>query len=744
MKADNQKGLPRTELAGEPWSLAYAPPRGGTCVGAKYTGLDIAGDECQQVTLDLDYEGKRDRWNGYDPSEHKRIFEEYQRLEEARKIAKAKKLEEKLAKATEGSGGQEEPAASAAKPSLDDDGDFDAEDGDKYGDELDMPGQKFDSKQRQSIRNLRIREDTAKYLFNLDPNSAYYDSKTRAMRGNPFENSGKPESEVPFAGDNFVRYDGDVQDMIDRQVFAWEMHDKLGLDVHLQECCVDLGVWIASLIVEVSSALVVWRDIRLSTKGRVFCTAVRSVLLYGSETWLVRVEDIGRLLVFDHRCLRNIARISWDHRVSNTVVRKRVLGKDGKSIDEMKLHQLRWLGHVLRMPNHRLPRRGHQLRWLRHVLRMPNDRLPRRAMFSGIGADPTRLELLAKKVSKAKCDVQNKVRAEILERYGGHEHLESIPKELILGQWESYAEYSPTGRMIRGAEKPTVKSRYEEDVFNNNHTSVWGSYWFNGQWGYRCCHSLIKESYCLGEKSKETSFPEVPDGPTAVALLKPPPMPTDADTNFDNKANLENNTNRNVLKHKKRKHARSKSGSSSSSSSSSGSSSDSSEEGIVDCINENDHLRETVMEQSRSRFGSDKEIEEHPTDTKTIENRNKELARSEARRERIRVQRADKKKKRKDHLKKSSKNKHKRKRNESSSSSSAESVEGIEEVQERLIQEAIRKERERLKAVDEYLAMDERKRPYNSLADVKAPTAEEMEAYYRTKVNRDDPMSHFV
>lgn len=54
----------------------------------------------------MDYEGKRDRWNGYDPSEHKRIFEEYQRLEEARKIAKAKKLEEKLAKATEGSGGQ--------------------------------------------------------------------------------------------------------------------------------------------------------------------------------------------------------------------------------------------------------------------------------------------------------------------------------------------------------------------------------------------------------------------------------------------------------------------------------------------------------------------------------------------------------------------------------------------------------------------------------------------------------------
>ena len=101
------------------------------------------------------------------------------------------------------------------------------------------------------------------------------------------------------------------------------------------------------------------RDIRLATKGRVYCAAVRSVLLYGSETWPIRVEDIRRLLVFDHRCLRSIARISWDHRVSNAVVRKRVLGKDGKSIDEVvKLHQLRWLGHVLRMPNHRLPRRA--------------------------------------------------------------------------------------------------------------------------------------------------------------------------------------------------------------------------------------------------------------------------------------------------------------------------------------------------------------------------------------------------
>ena len=48
------------------------------------------------------------------------------------------------------------------------------------------------------MRNLRIREDTAKYLRNLDPNSAHYDPKTRSMRKNPYEHSGKAEDEVRF------------------------------------------------------------------------------------------------------------------------------------------------------------------------------------------------------------------------------------------------------------------------------------------------------------------------------------------------------------------------------------------------------------------------------------------------------------------------------------------------------------------------------------------------------------------
>jgi len=38
----------------------------------------------------------------------------------------------------------------------------DSDDEDKYADDVSMPGQKFETKQRITVRNLRIREDTAK------------------------------------------------------------------------------------------------------------------------------------------------------------------------------------------------------------------------------------------------------------------------------------------------------------------------------------------------------------------------------------------------------------------------------------------------------------------------------------------------------------------------------------------------------------------------------------------------------
>lgn len=56
------------------------------------------------------------------------------------------------------------------------------------------------------------------------------------------------------------------------------------------------------------------------------------------------------------------------------------------------------------------------------------------------------------------------------------------------------------GRVIKGQEV-TIRSRYEEDLFTNNHTSVWGSFWEGGAWGYACCKSHVKNSMCMGVKA---------------------------------------------------------------------------------------------------------------------------------------------------------------------------------------------------------------------------------------------------
>ena len=101
------------------------------------------------------------------------------------------------------------------------------------------------------------------------------------------------------------------------------------------------------------------RDISLALKGRVYNASVRAVLLYGCESWSLRVEDAQRLSTFDHRCLRSIARLWWQHCIPNDEVRRRIFGRSNpRSVCEViTLRRLRWLGHVLRMPAHRLPNR---------------------------------------------------------------------------------------------------------------------------------------------------------------------------------------------------------------------------------------------------------------------------------------------------------------------------------------------------------------------------------------------------
>ena len=72
-----------------------------------------------------------------------------------------------------------------------------------------------DPKVRTAVRNLRQREDIAKYLRNLDPNSAVYNAKSRTMRDNPCPN----DEANTFKGDNWVKFTGDAPKLMEMEAF---------------------------------------------------------------------------------------------------------------------------------------------------------------------------------------------------------------------------------------------------------------------------------------------------------------------------------------------------------------------------------------------------------------------------------------------------------------------------------------------------------------------------------------------
>ena len=295
--------------------------------GARWTGKNIQADEVVQ-DVELSWDAKRDRWNGYDATEYRSVIEEYEELEGLKKKFK-------------GEAGIEGPQ----KKTLED-GEAARSDGEeeaKYAEESDMGRQ-----QSTATRNLRIREDTAKYLLNLDLDSAKYDPKTRSMVDMGAQ---ADQAAALVAEDNFMRASGDAAEFERAQKYAWETQER------------------------------------------------------------------G---------------------------------------DKNKLH---------------------------------------------LQANPTSGEYFRRK-EKEESEVRRESHRKILlERYGGEQHLQTAPGGAAITENERYVEYDASGA-IKGLSKAEPKSKYPEDVSINNHRSVWGSWWANFRWGYACCHSTVKNSYCTGEEGK--------------------------------------------------------------------------------------------------------------------------------------------------------------------------------------------------------------------------------------------------
>jgi pre-mRNA-processing factor SLU7 len=330
--------------------------------GAKLTGSDIAADEKVQEVA-LDYEGKHDRYNGYDASEYARVVERYDAVEalkaqrhKEKELERAFRREQKArARAAggavsddsddEGAAADAAAAAAGAGAAGGDDDDDDERLADAEAAEFGQVTRRVRTAgggASSSVRNLRIREDTAKYLLNLDTASAHYDPKSRSMREDPTPHA---QGERLFAGDNAYRRSGDAAAFHELHVHAWEAQLH-GQALHAQ-------------------------------------------------------------------------------------------------------------------------------------------------------AAPSAAEALFQ-TFKAKREALTGARREaVLSRYGDAAS-GAAPEGLLLGQSESYAEYDAAGRLLRGAEASVPRSRYPEDVLSGNHTAVWGSFWAAGEWGYACCRSHVRASYCTG------------------------------------------------------------------------------------------------------------------------------------------------------------------------------------------------------------------------------------------------------
>ena len=82
-------------------------------------------------------------------------------------------------------------------------------------------------------------------------------------------------------------------------------------------------------------------------KKRMVKTLIWSVVLYASETWTLRKEDIQRLEAFEMWIWRRMMGISWTERKTNEEV-LRMVEEERSLIETIRQRQHRWIGHILR------------------------------------------------------------------------------------------------------------------------------------------------------------------------------------------------------------------------------------------------------------------------------------------------------------------------------------------------------------------------------------------------------------
>lgn len=372
------------------------------------------------------YDSKRDAYHGYEV-DMKAIENRYARREAIRRkinSSKQKQQQQNESNDKDSAGNDTNKPSKKIGSDSDSDTDYDSDDGSDSDDEfvqrdedamvhtsrLARQGGVGGAQMKVTARNLRIREDTAKYLRNLDPNSAYYDPKSRSMRDNP--NPNVNSDELQFAGDNFHRISGDAVKLADTQLFAWDAEKRGVVEVHPQA--------------NPSQAELLKQKFR-GKSAQLKAQRKKAVLdRYGGSEYLDGADGLGAAAAAEHAD-GDASSTQNENSAKTTTTTTTTTATLGETSEERRVR------FGVSLTEERYSRDG------------------RPVGTSGSNAS------------------------------------------------------SANGR--RRPKLQPLTSKYEENIFQNGHTTVWGSYFHRGafRWGHADDHSLLRNSYCTGEAGRKAN-----------------------------------------------------------------------------------------------------------------------------------------------------------------------------------------------------------------------------------------------
>ena len=91
-----------------------------------------------------------------------------------------------------------------------------------------------------------------------------------------------------------------------------------------------------------------WKGLKTQTKMRILRACIFPIAVYGCEAWTLHESDNKRLKAFEMYCYRSILNITWQQKITNEEVRKRLNITSSHLLGHTIKQKLGYFGHLKR------------------------------------------------------------------------------------------------------------------------------------------------------------------------------------------------------------------------------------------------------------------------------------------------------------------------------------------------------------------------------------------------------------